>query len=34
MLDGSVRNINDSISPPVWWALGTKAGNENVTLDD
>ncbi len=33
-VDGSVRNINDSISPQVWWALGTRAGGEVVTLPD
>jgi prepilin-type N-terminal cleavage/methylation domain-containing protein/prepilin-type processing-associated H-X9-DG protein len=33
-VDGSVRNINDQISPPVWWALGTKAGGEVVQLSD
>ena len=29
-VDGSVHSINDSISPPVWWALGTRAGGEAV----
>jgi prepilin-type N-terminal cleavage/methylation domain-containing protein/prepilin-type processing-associated H-X9-DG protein len=32
MVDGSVRVINDSINPVVWWALGTRAGGEPVTL--
>lgn len=32
-VDGSVRNINDTINPVVWWALGTKAGNEVVPGD-
>lgn len=27
-VDGSVRQINDSIDPQVWWGLGTKAGDE------
>ena len=27
-VDGSVHMINDTINPPVWWALGTKAGGE------
>jgi prepilin-type N-terminal cleavage/methylation domain-containing protein/prepilin-type processing-associated H-X9-DG protein len=33
-VDGSVRNINNSISPPVWWALGTRAGGEPVSSED
>jgi prepilin-type N-terminal cleavage/methylation domain-containing protein/prepilin-type processing-associated H-X9-DG protein len=33
-VDGSVRNINDTISPPVWWALGTRAGDEVINADD
>jgi prepilin-type processing-associated H-X9-DG protein len=33
-VDGSVRNINDQINPAVWWALGTRAGGESVSLDD
>jgi prepilin-type processing-associated H-X9-DG protein/prepilin-type N-terminal cleavage/methylation domain-containing protein len=32
-VDGSVHIINDSIDPPVWWALGTRAGGETVSLD-
>jgi prepilin-type processing-associated H-X9-DG protein len=27
-VDGSVHSINDSITPSVWWALGTRAGGE------
>ncbi|HEY1379985.1 MAG TPA: DUF1559 domain-containing protein [Gemmataceae bacterium] len=34
MVDGSVRTINDSINPIVWWALGTRAGGEPVSLPD
>ncbi len=34
MVDGSVRNINDSISPIVWWALGTRSGGEAVQPPD
>ncbi len=29
--DGSVRNINNTINPVVWEALGTRAGNEPST---
>jgi prepilin-type N-terminal cleavage/methylation domain-containing protein/prepilin-type processing-associated H-X9-DG protein len=32
-VDGSVHKISDSISPPVWWALGTKAGGETFDAD-
>jgi prepilin-type N-terminal cleavage/methylation domain-containing protein/prepilin-type processing-associated H-X9-DG protein len=33
-VDGSVHNISDNISPPTWWALGTRAGGEVVQLPD
>ncbi len=29
-VDGSVHQINDTIDPQVWWALGTKAGDETI----
>jgi prepilin-type N-terminal cleavage/methylation domain-containing protein/prepilin-type processing-associated H-X9-DG protein len=28
--DGSVQSINDAINPTVWWALGTKAGQDSA----
>jgi prepilin-type N-terminal cleavage/methylation domain-containing protein/prepilin-type processing-associated H-X9-DG protein len=31
MVDGSVRQIGNFISPPVYWALGTRAGGETIT---
>jgi len=31
--DGSVRFIKDSVSPPTWYALGTRAGGEVVSSD-
>ena len=31
--DGSVRFIKESISPNIWWALGTKSGNETISSD-
>jgi prepilin-type N-terminal cleavage/methylation domain-containing protein/prepilin-type processing-associated H-X9-DG protein len=33
-VDGSVRQINNTISPQVWWALGTRAGGEPYSLGD
>jgi prepilin-type processing-associated H-X9-DG protein len=33
-VDGSVRNINDGISPEVWWALGTRAGRDIIGFDN
>jgi len=33
MLDGSVRNVKNSISSQVWRALGTRAGGETVSAD-
>jgi prepilin-type N-terminal cleavage/methylation domain-containing protein/prepilin-type processing-associated H-X9-DG protein len=31
LVDGSVRQINDTINPQVYWALGTRAGGEAIT---
>lgn len=33
LADGSVRFIKSSISMPIWWALGTKAGGEVLSSD-
>jgi prepilin-type N-terminal cleavage/methylation domain-containing protein/prepilin-type processing-associated H-X9-DG protein len=33
-VDGSVHNINNAISPAVWWALGTRCGGEVVNWTD
>ena len=33
MGDGSVKFIKDSVAMPVWWRLGTRAGNEPVSAD-
>ncbi|APW60740.1 DUF1559 domain-containing protein [Paludisphaera borealis] len=33
MADGSVRFMKNSISMPIWWALGTKAGGEVLSSD-
>jgi prepilin-type processing-associated H-X9-DG protein len=31
MADGSVRFTADSVSPAVWWGMGTRNGGEAVT---
>ncbi len=31
--DGSTRAIKNAISPPVWWALGTRAAGEVISAD-
>jgi len=31
--DGSVRFVKDTVSPPTWWALGTKSGGEILSSD-
>ena len=33
MMDGSVRFLKTSVSPPIWWALGTASGAETVSAD-
>jgi prepilin-type N-terminal cleavage/methylation domain-containing protein/prepilin-type processing-associated H-X9-DG protein len=33
MADGSVRSIKSTVSPPVWWALGSRAGGEVLSAD-
>jgi prepilin-type processing-associated H-X9-DG protein len=33
-VDGSVRNISNTINAQVWWALGTRAGGEAVSSGD
>ena len=33
MLDGSVKFIKDSVNPPTWWGLATKAGGEVISAD-
>jgi prepilin-type processing-associated H-X9-DG protein len=32
LVDGSVRNVSETVAPDVWWALGTKNGGEAVQL--
>ena len=31
--DGSVKAVKSTITPQVWWAVGTRAGNEVVSAD-
>lgn len=33
MMDGSVRVVSDAIDPAVWRAIGTRAGDETLSLD-
>jgi prepilin-type processing-associated H-X9-DG protein len=33
LADGSVRFIKNSINPPTWWALGTRANGEVISSD-
>jgi prepilin-type processing-associated H-X9-DG protein len=33
MTDGSVKFIKDTIAPTIWWAIGTRNGNEVVSSD-
>jgi prepilin-type processing-associated H-X9-DG protein len=33
LCDGSVRSVQNSVSPQVWWSLGTIAGGEVVSSD-
>jgi prepilin-type N-terminal cleavage/methylation domain-containing protein/prepilin-type processing-associated H-X9-DG protein len=33
LCDGSVRSYKATISPAVWWALGTRAGGEVISAD-
>jgi prepilin-type processing-associated H-X9-DG protein len=33
MSDGSVRFVKSTVSPPVWWALGSRAGGEVISAD-
>ena len=32
-IDGSVRFVKSTVSPPTWWALSTKAGGEVISSD-
>jgi hypothetical protein len=29
-LDGSDRFVNESVSPPTWWTIATKAGRDAI----
>ncbi len=31
--DGSVKAVKSTVTPTVWWAIGTRAGNEVVSAD-
>jgi prepilin-type processing-associated H-X9-DG protein len=31
--DGTVRFVKNSVSAPVWWGVGTTAGNEVISSD-
>jgi prepilin-type N-terminal cleavage/methylation domain-containing protein/prepilin-type processing-associated H-X9-DG protein len=33
LADGSVKFMKDSISQPIWWALGTRQGGEVISAD-
>jgi prepilin-type processing-associated H-X9-DG protein len=33
-VDGSVHQINNTIAGQIWWALGTRAGGESVSLGE
>jgi prepilin-type N-terminal cleavage/methylation domain-containing protein/prepilin-type processing-associated H-X9-DG protein len=33
MADGSVRFVKSTITPQIWWALGTRAGGEVISAD-
>ena len=33
LADGSVRNVAETVSEDVWWAVGTRAGGETESLD-
>ncbi|WP_152054397.1 DUF1559 family PulG-like putative transporter [Tautonia marina] len=33
LADGSVRFVKNTVSMPIWWALGTRAGGEVISAD-
>src|SRR5262249_41362193 len=33
MGDGSVKYLKDTVSPTVWWSLGSRAGSETLSAD-